>query len=521
MFSNTLSIDFDTNTWITSLTTQLMSVITTNGLMISEDITLIHTLLDNQLDSNKSLFFKFNKYTVLSVVSVTTSLLWFGSSVVSIGSVLTSLFCGICLPLSSLTYSFASKIYIKHRLLQKIHVLCESQVKVNDIFNKYLKLIEDNEVLESGGQHSRRLCDMRDRFRHLCWKCFIIFRDKTIYLRQTFAINKDIDEENNFLCCFPIESFDKFKSEDKTVINVLLLKSLKQLKRLQSSEFLRRFSRDLKQTNLSLEMNNVLNINRNIRRNLLTALNKSEEFDSLFESHYKSTDFRHLYRQQIDSFNNELNKINESIISLEKLLRIDELKERKSDLMHINKENNLDNNKIVNITTIVDEYIIKDQVFEAFVTQEADDNNDNITENDSELWEEKCKLIQETEDSNNLYKELKIALKSKAEEHQQREAKALGIDVNHLKDDFKDNIICDTKPDESINSNKYDIKTSVVSEDKINTNQLNQSFQSNSFVSFGFISQIAAQKAINFGLNTETECFGDNCNDSESDSSDE
>ncbi|CAG2105372.1 unnamed protein product [Medioppia subpectinata] len=58
--------------------------------------------------------------------------------------------------------------------------------------------------------------------------------DQTIGLRQTFPVMSDIDEDVNFLCCLPVDSFARFTTDDESVITLSLLKLLKQLKRLQN-----------------------------------------------------------------------------------------------------------------------------------------------------------------------------------------------------------------------------------------------------------------------------------------------
>ncbi len=114
--------------------------------------------------------------------------------------------------------------YLRHVLLNKWIALSHTIERQRDLLKRYFKLIEDNEVIENSETHSTRIREMKHSFRSICWKCFTRTRELTLQIRQTFPLKSEIDEEMNFLCCLPIESFDKFLTEDQSVIGLNLLK---------------------------------------------------------------------------------------------------------------------------------------------------------------------------------------------------------------------------------------------------------------------------------------------------------
>ncbi|CAG2165175.1 unnamed protein product [Oppiella nova] len=405
-------------------------------------------------------------------------------------------------------------------------VLCERLRNENQLMNQYFRLLEDNECLEVTTNQSRRISDMKDTYRRMCCKCFTRFRDATISLRQRFVLNADIDEDLNFLCCLPIESFERFTAEDVSDITLSALKIMKLFDELihesdqtcgelmsiykcakslwLSSERSLVKSRDLRQqTTQSIETSSLLNTNRNIRKHLMIALNIVDELDSLVEEDdiERATDFRHQMRQKLDSIDSEFK----------------ELKDSKNKLFN-NIEVNGSEDSVKQLPTLssvaAEDYVVRDQVFEAIVTEDCDESDHNSSEEeDEELREYRLKLSQESIASHNLFRELKVALISKAAEHERREAKALGIEipVNVVKDDLQDS-------DQSVNSVSDEHSSESLSK-RIPFTDSKQSMNESLGQSFGFESQIAAfaaQKARDFGISDETERFGDD-SDSESD----
>jgi hypothetical protein len=108
--------------------------------------------------------------------------------------------------------------------MKRAITLSDKIVNERNLLKKYLKLIEDNEVIEKSERLSIRVREMKQSFRSVCWKFFIHIRQSTIRLREIFPLKTEIDEEINFLCCLPIESFDKFVTEDQSVLSINLLK---------------------------------------------------------------------------------------------------------------------------------------------------------------------------------------------------------------------------------------------------------------------------------------------------------
>ncbi len=108
--------------------------------------------------------------------------------------------------------------------MKRAITLSDKIVSERNLLKKYLKLIEDNEVIEKSERLSIRVREMKQSFISICWKFFIHIRQSTIRLREIFPLKTEIDEEINFLCCLPIESFDKFITEDQSVISINLLK---------------------------------------------------------------------------------------------------------------------------------------------------------------------------------------------------------------------------------------------------------------------------------------------------------
>ena len=149
-----------------------------------------------------------------------------------------------------------------------------------------------------------------------------------------------------------------------------------------------------------------------------------------------------------------------------------------------------------------EDYVVRDQVFEAIVTDELDDNDMTFDAEDHYIVANRTKT---SDTSQSLMSELKVALKSKASEHKRREAQALGIPVNENNEENSD-------------EETTELKSSVAQESK-------QRYSANSFYgnevmsghkSFGFESQlaaIAAQRASLFATNAQTESFGDESDD--------
>jgi len=111
--------------------------------------------------------------------------------------------------------------------LNKTIALSDKIVSQTNLLKKYFKLLEDNEVIEKSEKHSTRFREMKESLRTVCWKCFIRMRKSTLQLRESFPLKTEIDDEMNFLCCLPIESFDNFITEDQSVISLNLLKVIK------------------------------------------------------------------------------------------------------------------------------------------------------------------------------------------------------------------------------------------------------------------------------------------------------
>ncbi|CAG2121615.1 unnamed protein product [Medioppia subpectinata] len=101
-----------------SVAIDVLHVLTRNGLLISEDITLCQTLIDSQLDSDitsspqNSLTFNTNK-TVLAVIPLAGALVWFESTLESTyRPVFVSLVGITSWKLSSLLYHYLYKTFV-------------------------------------------------------------------------------------------------------------------------------------------------------------------------------------------------------------------------------------------------------------------------------------------------------------------------------------------------------------------------------------------------------------------------
>lgn len=133
------------------------------------------------------------------------------------------------------------------------------------------------------------------------------------------------------------------------------------------------------------------------------------------------------------------------------------------------------------------------------------------------------KLAQEAEASTNLYKELKVALKAKAVEHQMREAKALGIQIDsndmqtidcahneEQSDSINKRVNCVNRNDVSQCDNGVE-KTKIIS-------NYNAFESDNRLIFVSQIANIAAERGRLIGVSADSECFGDD-SDCDSDSS--
>ena len=114
--------------------------------------------------------------------------------------------------------------YLKQQIITKTIELSQRLTKENVLFKKYLKLIEDYEAIEDNGKRVVSVREMKNKFRNICWTCYHRFRQLTIDLRDKFAINSELDEESNHLCCLPLEAFDRFLAEDSTDLSLSLIK---------------------------------------------------------------------------------------------------------------------------------------------------------------------------------------------------------------------------------------------------------------------------------------------------------
>ncbi|CAG2118579.1 unnamed protein product [Medioppia subpectinata] len=391
------------------------------------------------------------------------------------------------------------------------------------------------ETTSCGQQYSRRIVDMKDTYRRMCWKCFTRFRDETIGLRQTFPVMSDIDEDVNFLCCLPVDSFARFTTDDESVITLSLLKSLKQLKRLQQSEFFRRIVCIF--ITICVDKEIVKNKSQEVYNQRVFSeitplfdelIRVSEQTYSELLSVYKCA--KSLWTSSEVSLI-KCRDLRQTVESIEtKMLRIEELKKSKQKLFNEMEVKSEESVKPLMTLSTAEDYVVRDQVFEAFVTQECHEIDVEVNAEEEQLWEFARKV---TQDSTNLFRELKVALKSKAVEHELREAKALGIElpVNPMNDNInkeEDVVTAAEDPISDDNTSQTLPKQSFYEQNIVSTELSTESDRTlsphkcrpegNAFSLSSFESNIAsfaAQKAKHFGLSEGTECFGD---DSDSDS---
>lgn len=120
----------------------------------------------------------------------------------------------------------------------------------------------------------------------------------------------------------------------------------------------------------------------------------------------------------------------------------------------------------------------------------------------------------------NLNEELKQALMTKASEHREREAKALGIPVENVPAQLLDFQVQKEIDDDvpNIIDNQYANKSNAIGGDYLNNERqiMRESYGRTS--NFGSVlAQIAAEKSKAYNVCLESECFGDSSEEEDAD----
>ena len=128
-----------------------------------------------------------------------------------------------------------------------------------------------------------------------------------------------------------------------------------------------------------------------------------DDCDSLIEEGIHSKQFRSKVRQKLDLIGVEFKYLNDLVINLEKTLRIDGIfgficfffqsfiyfsEMRQSNLNYSIKSDELNQNPdSLTKPSKIEEYIVTDQVFEAIVTEDYDQNDIEFDPKEDQLWE--------------------------------------------------------------------------------------------------------------------------------------
>ncbi|KAJ6222538.1 hypothetical protein RDWZM_001083 [Blomia tropicalis] len=393
--------------------------------------------------------------------------------------------------------------YSKKKLMSSFCHLMEQMEKEKNLFRQLIQLIEDNIAyhdIDQGINEESRFKSLKKAFINFGLKCFHNYRLTTIFLVHDYQLKKEIDQD--LICTLPEDLFDSYKNDNELTLKTL--KALKQLIRLQISELLKRFlflfirnyflepkkfdqnfyfkvstkigKVTFESESRQKELLSILHyhrsfyenpseicdrpkfdcnspsslfwpICRNIRRNLYSMLSIVDCFETLFSSsntNFSEDDLKNLFEEKLDSLIGEIGGMQGSVQSMLKLYQnkfnqpVNNAKSFEPDcsdeITFQDREPNL-----------IEEYVAEDQVFEAYIPQQYDDQDDYGTHFPSKNVDK----INEIETSN-VFQELKHALKDKAIEHKVREAKVLGLEIDRkqIEDEYVTSLIDNKKVNE-------------------------------------------------------------------------
>uniref|UniRef100_A0A6P6Y8I7 Protein PFC0760c-like n=1 Tax=Dermatophagoides pteronyssinus TaxID=6956 RepID=A0A6P6Y8I7_DERPT len=372
---------------------------------------------------------------------------------------------------------------------------------------KLKELIEDNWNNNNNNVENNCLTRLAINFRDIGIRCAQDFRQQTLTLKELLPLKADIDD--NLLSTIPENLYESYNNCDMD--NIRTLKSLRQLIRLQISEFFKRIllvyvrNYHLNDENFMEKFSNqnfIEKFNEIIRKMMENSIGRQKELLKIISFHksfYLPSTIRDNDDKNVDKMKNELKILWQNFRNIRKCLyrsinSIDDCEmivdqcdnddnvattttetsdlkmmkanfdcklgsiaeqlttaqdmiqtirrslQRNDNRQRINSEpitqnNDIDSNIDDNnrsgrkINLIQESEPPKDEVFEAFI-----DNNDNFQrsnvfndydQDDDDQMDNEMKIME-----NNMFNELRTALKDKHIEHRIREARAQGLNVN-------------------------------------------------------------------------------------------
>ncbi|KAH7638781.1 hypothetical protein HUG17_2814 [Dermatophagoides farinae] len=471
-------------------------------LFINEDLSLLHSAFKHQIELDR-IRFDNDHHDSLLLETFSKKLLDNCKKIYSLSAVIAFAALIIAGPLtwtSSLIILFAISISITILWLKRNQTCqCDESIiklakQIDDerqLLTKLKELIEDNDFAVFNVITA--ISKLATSFRDIGIRCAKDFRQQTLALKELLPLKADIDD--NLISSMPDDLYDSYNNCD--VDNVRIIKSLRQLIRLQISEFFKRllliyvqnyydvpsnFPEKLSNQIIIDTLNNILGKmleNSKCRQQeLMTIL-------SFYKSFYLSSSYdndnqdklknenrmlwqncrnvrKALYRSMaiIDDCETILDQSNTTAILDQKIkenldckfetmietttMANEMIQAIRRSLQHNHRKANITDK--LELSTINDEMIgsndnkpgtsgglinecepPKDEVFEAFIEDSRSRNT--IWENDYDYDDDQTD-VQMKDAENNMFFELRTALKDKHIEHRMREARAQGIELD-------------------------------------------------------------------------------------------
>ncbi|KAI7693209.1 hypothetical protein SSS_02324, partial [Sarcoptes scabiei] len=406
---------------------------------------------------------------------------------------------------------------------------------------------------------------LKKNFQEIASSCLLDFRNTSLSIKKEFPFKIEIDE--NLICSLPDDVYQSYINDD---LNMKAINSLRQFVRLQISEFCKltilMFLSDYRKECAQIDVFTIESFLRKTFRNLVeNSILRQHQMEEIIKFHksfyYQSNDneprsnfqplesdnfwlaYRNLRKVVFalasvidncdDDFEKDYNRKNSDIESKLELLQ-DHLTSAQDCLVNLlktyrhqqnAKKRDVNIENVINTSSCNDQSeILKknvksiefenepivDQVFEAFVeTNECDSNESCDSINDGiEIY---LKTTRDAE--NNVFWELKTALKNKAIEHKIREAKALGLSYDREK--------IEKEYDSSIQTSRSSKMEIEMTDQKIIDSKyaLNDSEKENQSKSLDFNFQLALKAhPMNGVFNLSEETFGDLDDDTDNES---
>jgi len=168
--------------------------------------------------------------------------------------------------------------------------------KEKELYKKLFSLIEDSFAFTVNENQTKRIEKLMVSFRNIGLECFLHFRQYTCKIVTLFPMKPEINED--LICLLPDDSFESFKNNEFTlkgqkvfacfillIFNVWLLielfQTLRQLIRLQISEFLKRlfflFIRNYYEVTAKFDIDFYPYLQVNILNSMLTESQKRQK----------------------------------------------------------------------------------------------------------------------------------------------------------------------------------------------------------------------------------------------------